>query len=105
MRDETASFRARGGRVLALGVGNLPEAIALYSGGVYLREARDAAELERLLGEEPASYLVVERSQLEALPRPVAARLRVVRSAEISRRAILLAVEASGAADGAGYFP
>lgn len=105
VRDETAAFRARGGRVLAFGVGNLPEAIALYSGGVYLREVAGAAELDRALGEEAGAWVVAERSKLESLPRSVSACLRVVRSAEISRRTISLAVEVREGGDRAGYFP
>jgi 4-amino-4-deoxy-L-arabinose transferase-like glycosyltransferase len=90
VRSVTASARAAGGSVAAFGIGNLPEAIAFYSDGVYLEEVPSAADLAAHLARGPDSYAVADAARLGEIPAPVRDGLIEVRSADLNRRRVVL---------------
>jgi 4-amino-4-deoxy-L-arabinose transferase-like glycosyltransferase len=98
VRRVTAAARAGGGEVLAYGLGNLPEAIAFYSDGVYLREVDDPSDLAAHLARDGAAYAVADVSRLASLPEAARARIVEMRAADLSRRRIALVANPAGAA-------
>jgi len=65
VRDETAESRAAGHPVVAFDVGNLPEAVAFYSDGVYMKELGDPAALAAHLGQEARVFAVASDAALD----------------------------------------
>lgn len=64
----TAESRAAGHDVVAYDVGNLPEALAFYSGGVYTRVLAEPGALAAHLGQPARVFAVVNEEALEGLP-------------------------------------
>lgn len=81
LRAHTAASRAVGRDVLADGLGNLPEAFALSSDGVYTVETKDLQRVVAHLLQPEQSWEVLPRKTFEALPTDSRAELTVVESA------------------------
>jgi 4-amino-4-deoxy-L-arabinose transferase-like glycosyltransferase len=90
VRDLSAASRAAGKPVLAYGVGNLPEAIAFYSNGVYTRETLEIGELASHLMDDAEVFAVAERSRLGLLPAAALERVEVLRTAGLASKPIVL---------------
>jgi 4-amino-4-deoxy-L-arabinose transferase-like glycosyltransferase len=90
VKEATAASRTAGEEVLALGLSNLPEAVAFYSDGVYLRQTSNPADLAAHLMREAQVYALTDADRLAALPAGIRERLFIVRAAEVSRRKVLL---------------
>jgi 4-amino-4-deoxy-L-arabinose transferase-like glycosyltransferase len=90
LKEATADSRARGLPVLVYDISNLPEAFAFYTDGMYTVETRDPAVLSAHLARPEPVFAVVRRSWLADLPPELRQRLRVVESARLSRRDVLL---------------
>jgi 4-amino-4-deoxy-L-arabinose transferase-like glycosyltransferase len=90
LRRLTAGGRAAGGEVLALGLGNLTDALNFYSGGIYVRRVGGAEKMFEALAADPNSYALADRSRLPPLDSPGAPRARLLRSARVGGREIVL---------------
>ncbi|HEU4403507.1 MAG TPA: hypothetical protein VFT43_15525, partial [Candidatus Polarisedimenticolia bacterium] len=90
IKQATARARAGGGRVVAFGLGNLPEAIAFYSDGLYTLETSSAAEVAAHLSNGPERYAIVDAARLGELPDDLRHRIVEVRSADLNRRRVVL---------------
>jgi 4-amino-4-deoxy-L-arabinose transferase-like glycosyltransferase len=86
----TAASRAAGERVLAYRIGNLPQAIALYSNGLYTVETSEPADLASHLMRDAEVFAVADRSQLGLVSPEARGRIAVLRSAELASRAVVL---------------
>ncbi len=86
----TAGSRAAGERVLAYRIGNLPQAIALYSNGLYTVETAEPGDLASHLMRDAEVFAVADRSQLALLSPEARGRVAVLRSAALSSRAVVL---------------
>jgi 4-amino-4-deoxy-L-arabinose transferase-like glycosyltransferase len=101
VKDITASSRAAGEPVLAYRIGNLPQAIAFYSNGLYTRETEDPAELASHLRSEREVFALADRSQFDLLPAAALGRVLILRSADLASRHVVL-ISNRGAGVGAG---
>ncbi len=90
LKEVTAASRAAGERVVAYRLGNLPEAFALYSDGVYTVETDDPEVLARHLEREAEVFAAVNEQGLDELPAETRARVAVIDRARLSRRQVLL---------------
>lgn len=81
---------AAGRPVVAYDLGNLPEAFAFYTGGLYTVETMDPELLARHLARSERVWAVVHRPGLARLPAELRRRLRVVAETRLSRRDVLL---------------
>jgi len=90
VKEATAASRTAGEDVLALGLSNLPEAVAFYSDGMYLRQTSSPADLAAHLRREARVYALTDTDRLAALPADIRERLFIVRAAEVGRRKVLL---------------
>ncbi len=90
IKEVTADSRAKGLPVVAYSLGNLPEAFALYSEGVYTQETEDPARLARHLERPEQVFAVVDGGELEPLPPGLRDRLRVVAATHLGRQDVLL---------------
>lgn len=90
MRTATAAHRAAGGEVLALGLGNITDALAFYSDGVYVRRIAGAGEIAARVERGDRVVAVAEARCLAELPAEVRAALVEITSARLSRRKIVL---------------
>lgn len=79
----------RGG-ILAFRLGNLPEALAFYTSGTYLRETSDASVLAAHLSGSGEAFAVLDERDLALLPEPMRGRLRRVAEAHLNDRPIVL---------------
>ena len=86
----TAGSRAVGERVLAYRIGNLPQAIALYSNGLYTVETAEPADLASHLMRDAEVFAVADRPQLALLSPEARGRIAVLRSAELASRTVVL---------------
>ncbi len=86
----TAASRAAGERVVAYRVGNLPQAIALYSNGLYTVETFEPGELASHLMREAEVFALADRSQLDLRPIAARDRIAVLGSADLASRTIVL---------------
>ncbi len=87
----TAASRAAGHEVVAFDVGNLPEAFAFYSNGVYAKESSDLAVLERHFAQDARVFAVTDEEQLAALSPSVRARVVVLEHQTLASRSVVLA--------------
>jgi 4-amino-4-deoxy-L-arabinose transferase-like glycosyltransferase len=102
MERATASYRARGGQILAYDLRNLAEPLAFYTDGVYTVETRDRALLaEHLAAVEPA-YAVVNAPALGELSGRLGDRLVLIDEARLSRRDVLLVANTGAAPPASG---
>ncbi len=90
VEQETAASRGAGERVVSYGVGNLPQAIAFYSNGVYLRELPDLAALAAHLERDARVFAVVDPAAIASLPPEVSRRVVVSRSASVGSGKVAL---------------
>jgi 4-amino-4-deoxy-L-arabinose transferase-like glycosyltransferase len=90
LAEVTAGSRASGVPVLAYSLGNLPEALAFYSNGVYTVETEDAVELARHLERTEPAWAVVDGGRLDAIPRERRRRWVVVEETHLARQPVLL---------------
>ena len=88
--DLTAESRARGIPVLAYAIGNVPNALAFYTDGLYTLETADPAALARHLDRPDPAWALVDANHLHPLPEPLLRRLTVVHRTHLSRQPILL---------------
>lgn len=86
----TAESRAQDVPVLAYAIGNVPEALAFYSNGLYTVETDDPALLARHLERPEPAWAVVDGDRLDALSAELRRRLVVVERTRLARRPILL---------------
>jgi 4-amino-4-deoxy-L-arabinose transferase-like glycosyltransferase len=91
MAEESAVSRAAGHRVLAYDVGNLPEALALYSDGVYTVETGDPRVLARHLSSPDRVLAVVSEHGLDRLPERYERGIEVIARYELGRSVLLIA--------------
>jgi 4-amino-4-deoxy-L-arabinose transferase-like glycosyltransferase len=108
VKDVSVASRAAGDPVLAYRIGNLPQAIAFFTNGLYTRETEDPAELASHLMREREVFALADRSQLELLPPAALRRVVVLRSADLaSRDVVLISNRGAGERSGGGrpYFP
>lgn len=89
MKEVTAESRGSGPPVVAYRLGNLPEPLAFYSGGVYSTEISDPMELRRHLERPEAALAFVDVADLDALG-DLGGQLWVVGEAHLARREVLL---------------
>jgi 4-amino-4-deoxy-L-arabinose transferase-like glycosyltransferase len=101
VKSISAASRAAGEPVLAYRIGNLPQAIAFYSNGLYTRETSDPAELAMHLMKTTEVFALADRSQLDLLPPAALDRVRVLRSADLASRSVVL-ISNRGAGPGEG---
>jgi 4-amino-4-deoxy-L-arabinose transferase-like glycosyltransferase len=104
VKDLSAASRAAGDPVLAYRIGNLPQAIAFYTGGLYTRETEDPAELTSHLMREREVFALADRSELDLLPPAARHRIVVLRSADLASRNVVL-VSNRGEEGSGRYFP
>ena len=97
VRRTTAGARAAGERVLSFGLGNLPEAIAFYSDGVYLQETTDPARVAAHLEREAEAYVVADAARLPELPPELREQIVEVSAADLNRKHVVLLRRRSGA--------
>lgn len=90
VREHTAAARAQGEPVVAYRLGNLPEAIAFYSDGVYTQETSDVAAVAAHLAQSGSRFLIVDAEVVASLPPELRGQLRVVDTARLARRTIHL---------------
>jgi len=83
-RDRNEAIR------VAFDVGNLPEALALYSNGLYTIESADPAVLDRHLGQEARVFAVVNETDLVQLSGSVRDQLVVLRREALAGRPVAL---------------
>lgn len=88
--EVTAESRAQDVPVLAYAIGNVPEALAFYSNGLYTVEVEDPAVLARHLERPEPAWAVVDGDRLDALSAELRRRLVVVERTRLARRPILL---------------
>ncbi len=81
--------RAAGERVVAFRLGNVPEAIAFYS-GVYTLETTKLEELVRHLERPGAPFAALDERVLTELPAGLRERLTVLAKDELSRKQVVL---------------
>jgi len=67
MAQQTRTYRAAGGEVLSLGLGNLPRAFAFYGDGVYCRELDGVAALAARLERGDEIWLLAPAARLAEL--------------------------------------
>lgn len=90
IKAATSSSSAAGHQVVAYDLGNLPEAFAFYTDGVYTTETVDPEVLIRHLAARETVWAVINRAVLVRLPSDVRDRLVVVGETRLSRRDVLL---------------
>jgi hypothetical protein len=90
VKEITATSRAAGHPVLAYHLGNLPEALAFYTDGIYFPETSRTSELKRHLASGTGVYAVADSSRLRGLPADVRYLYQVVRKDRLGRRTVLL---------------
>ena len=90
VRTVTSASRAEGHQVVAYDVGNLPDALAFYSGGVYTRVAAGPEVLAEHLAQDPRVFAVTSVEAAAALPEPVGSRLVVLERTELAGRHVAL---------------
>ncbi len=90
VKERTAASRAEGHELVAFRLGNLPRALAFYSGGIYARESRRTAVLAQHLAAAGEVFAVVNRSGLEELPGEILEGIAVLHTARLSRKNVLL---------------
>lgn len=88
--EQTAASRAAGGRVVALQLKNVPEALAFYSKGMYTVETEDPDVLVDHLRAATRAWAIVELAGTRDLPADVAQRMTTVASAKLSRKDVAL---------------
>ena len=90
VRRATAGARAAGERVVSFGLGNLPEAIAFNSDGVYLQETADPSRVAAHLEREAEAYAVADAARLPELPPGLRERIIEVSAADLNRKHVVL---------------
>jgi 4-amino-4-deoxy-L-arabinose transferase-like glycosyltransferase len=90
VRRLTADGRGAGGRVYSYGLGNLTDALNFYSEGVYVRRVKGVDEVFAALKDDPSSYALADRSRLPEPGRPGSPPLRILYSAEVGGKEIVL---------------
>jgi 4-amino-4-deoxy-L-arabinose transferase-like glycosyltransferase len=88
----SADSRSAGHTVVAFDVGNLPQALALYSNGLYTNETSDPAVLERHLAQEARVFAVVNATDLDRLSADARGRLVVLHQERLAGRPVVLVV-------------
>jgi len=90
LEEATAGSRAAGHEVVAYDLGNLPEAFAFYTDGVYTVMTEDPDVLAEHLAQPEEVWAVVHRPGLELIPEEIRERVVVVEETRLSRRDVLL---------------
>ena len=86
MAEATAASRAAGHEVVAWRAGNVPKAIAFYSGGAYVVESDDPDVLVEHLRSDAPVYAVVDAADLDELPADALDGISVIHEQRLSRR-------------------
>lgn len=92
MAEITAASRAEGLPVMVYDLGNLHEAFAFYTDGVYTTVTEDPAELAAHLERPERVFALVHGGKLDHLPADLLPRLRLVDSTHLARRRVVLLV-------------
>jgi 4-amino-4-deoxy-L-arabinose transferase-like glycosyltransferase len=90
MKEITATSRSEGNQVLAWRIGNLPNAFAFYSDGVYTLETTDANVLIDHMNQEAEVFALVLADDLNESMRQSLSHSWVVEDTLLSRRHVLL---------------
>jgi 4-amino-4-deoxy-L-arabinose transferase-like glycosyltransferase len=90
IRNATESWRGDGGEILSLGLGNLTDAVAFYSGGVYVRRTSDPSEVAEHLDSPRGAFALVDGTRFESLAPAASRRWTIAASAELSGKRLLL---------------
>ncbi len=90
LAEASTVSRASGNSVLAFDLGNLPEAFALYSKGVYTEEVWNHERLVEHLRNEEVVYAAINADVVDLLPPELVDRMRVLERTRLSRRDIWL---------------
>ncbi len=88
---------AAGKPIVTAGLGNVPEAIAYYTRGLYTEERSGAEAVARHFQEEGGRFAIVSREVYEALPEELRRGLSIRARARVSRADALLLERARGA--------
>ena len=91
LATKTAASRAAGHDVLAYEVGNLPQAFALYTRGLYTKETSDPAVLERHFAQAEQVFAVADERSLEQLQASTREHLVVLSRARLNGRSVVIA--------------
>jgi len=91
----TAESRSRGAPVLAFRIGNMTDAMAFYSNGVYTEDATLDA-LERHLSRPDQVFALADSSEVEKLPREIRGRISILDSARFGPMKIILITNQAG---------
>ncbi|MGH7753673.1 MAG: hypothetical protein ACREN5_12725, partial [Gemmatimonadales bacterium] len=90
IREMTQAWRGAGGEILSLGLGNLTDAVAFYSGGVYVRRTSEPSEVAAHLQSRPGAFALVDQTRLESLPPAERRHWAIAASAELGGKRLLL---------------
>ena len=87
--------RSRGAPVVAFHLGNLPEAFAFHTRGLYVQETYDPVLVARHLEGQADAWLVADADRLGELPETLQQELVIEARARLSRREVVLARRAA----------
>jgi 4-amino-4-deoxy-L-arabinose transferase-like glycosyltransferase len=90
VKETSAASRAGGNAIVAFDVGNLPEALAFYSDGIYARVAGEPSVLEAHLAQQARVFAVIQEGEIALLPERLRTPLVVVDRRELAGRHIAL---------------
>lgn len=90
LKAYTAESYAAGSKLVALDLGNIPEALAFYGDGLYSVTTRDPSVVVDHLRQPPEAWAFLKRKDFEALPADLRERLVIVESSDLSREDLVL---------------
>ncbi len=92
LRAHTEASYAEGRQLVALDLGNIPEALAFYGDGLYSVTTRDPELVIEHLRQPGEAWAMMKRKAYAALPADVLDRIEIVESSDLSREDLVLVV-------------
>ncbi len=90
VREATAAARGAGGEVVSLGLGNLTDALAFYSDGVYARRVAGPWEFAQALLGNPSARGLAHAERLYDISAAAGRRFEVISASRVGRRDVVL---------------